>query len=75
MAKGVEDFVYELLTDVFNAGETATPALEAILQAGSCDVGPKGNRIEDPADWTKEKIVEKAAKISQDKGPEGNFDD
>ena len=75
MAKGVEDFVYELLTDVFNAGETAPLAIDAILQAGSHDVGPKGSRIEDPSDWTKEKILEKAAKISLKKGPEGNFDD
>jgi fructose-bisphosphate aldolase class II len=75
MAKGVEDFVYELLADVFNAGDTAPLAIDAILQAGSHDVGPKGSRIEDPADWTKEKILEKAAKISLKKGPEGNFDD
>ena len=75
MVKRVEDFVYELLSDVFNAGDTAPLAIEAILRAGSFDVGPKAGRIDDPAEWTDEKIRERAGKISSDKGPEGNFDD
>jgi fructose/tagatose bisphosphate aldolase len=75
MAKGVEDFVYELLTDVFNAQDTAPLAIEAILSAGSYDLGPKVSRIEDPKEWTEEKIREKAAKINADKGPEGDFED
>jgi hypothetical protein len=75
MAKGVEDFVYELLTNVFNAQDTAPLAIETILNAGSHDLGPKGTRIEDPADWTEEKIREKASKIDADKGPEGDFED
>ena len=75
MAKGVEDFVYELLTNVFNAGDTAPLAIEAILNAGSYDLGPKGERIEDPADWTNEKILEWAANLDTDKGPAGDFDD
>ncbi|MFZ7111250.1 MAG: class II fructose-bisphosphate aldolase [Desulfatiglandales bacterium] len=75
MAKGVEDFVYELLIHVFHAGDTAPLAIDAIVRTGSYDVGPKAGRIEDPADWTKEKILGKAAQINQDKGPEGNFDD
>jgi len=75
MVKGVEDFVYELLSDVFNAVDTAPLAIEAILRAGSFDVGPKASRIDDPAEWTDEKIRERAGKISSDKGSEGNFDD
>lgn len=75
MCKGVEDFVYELLTDVFNAGDTAPLAIEAILAAGSYDPGPKAGRIEDPAEWTETKIRERAAKIGSDKGPKGDFDD
>ena len=35
----------------------------------------KVTRIEDPADWTEEKIRTAAAKIDSDKGPEGDFDD
>jgi fructose/tagatose bisphosphate aldolase len=75
MVKGVEDFVYELLTDVFNAADTAPLAFETILEAGSYDLGPKVVRIEDPAEWTEAKIKERAAKISTDKGPEGDYDD
>lgn len=75
MVKGVENFVYELLTDVFNAKDTAPLAIEAILEEGSYDLGPKGARMEDPADWTEDKIKERAAKISSKKGPEGDFDD
>ena len=75
MAKGVEDFVYELLTNVFNASDTAPLAIEAILEAGSYDLGPKVGRLEDPAQWTEDKIREKAKGLSSDKGPEGDFDD
>jgi hypothetical protein len=32
-------------------------------------------RIEDPAEWTEVKIRERAAKISSEKGPKGDFDD
>ncbi|MCJ7594120.1 MAG: class II fructose-bisphosphate aldolase [Desulfobacterales bacterium] len=75
MCKGVEDFVYELLTEVFNAGDTAPLAIEAILDAGSHDLGPKGGRVEDPKEWTEEKIKERASRLKPDKGPKGNFDD
>jgi len=75
MAKGVEDFVYGLLTGVFNAADTAPLALEAILKAGSHDPGPKVGRLEDPADWTPEKITQKAKTLDGDKGPAGDFDD
>ena len=75
MCKGVEDFVYELLSEVFNARDTAPFAIEAILSAGSYDLGPKAHRIEDPTDWTVSKLKERAARIDVDKGPEGDFDD
>jgi hypothetical protein len=31
--------------------------------------------MEDPAQWTREKIMEKAALLNPDKGPEGDFDE
>ncbi|MCP3983456.1 MAG: class II fructose-bisphosphate aldolase [bacterium] len=75
MARRVEDFVYGLLTDVFNAKDTASLAYEAILDAGSHDLGVKAERTEDPGEWTEEKIRIAASKIDSDKGPEGDFDD
>jgi fructose/tagatose bisphosphate aldolase len=75
MAKRVEDFVYQMLVDVFNAEDTAPLAIEAILEAGSYDLGPKVGRIEDPAEWTPEKTAERAATLDSDKGPKGDFDD
>jgi fructose-bisphosphate aldolase, class II len=66
MAKGVEDFVFELLTNVFNAKNTAPLAIDAILKAGSYDLGPKATRIEDPAEWTESKIRERASKTVKD---------
>ncbi len=75
MIQGVEDFVYKLLVDVFNAKDTAPLALEAILKAGSFDLGPKASRIEDPAQWTEKKLRAAAAALHGGKGPAGNFDD
>ena len=56
MIKGVEDFVYLLISDVFNGQDTAGLAIEEILKANSYDLGPKAQRIENPADWTVGKI-------------------
>jgi fructose-bisphosphate aldolase, class II len=75
MAKSVEDFVYNMIVNVLNGGDTAPLAVEAILKAGSYDLGPKASRIEDPALWTAEKIKQTAASLAHDKGPEGNFED
>jgi len=75
MAKRVEEFAYHMMADVFNAGDTAPLAIEAILKAGSYDLGPKASRIEDPSQWTKEMIVERAKTLEGDKGPAGNFED
>jgi fructose-bisphosphate aldolase, class II len=75
MAAGVEEFVYNLLTNVFNAADTAPLAIEEILKIGSFNPGPKVERLEDPAAWTTENIIEKAKTLDGDKGPAGNFDD
>ena len=75
MIKRVEDFVYNLLVDVFNANDTAPLAIDAILSAGSYDLGPKAERIENPAEWTESDILKKGPAIQSDKGPAGSFDD
>ena len=75
MVKGVEDFVHELLTQVFHAEDTAPLAIDAILKAGTFDLGPKASRIESPSEWTEVKIKQRAAKLHVDKGPKGNFED
>lgn len=75
MVKGVEDFIFDLLVHVFNAGDTAPLAIDAILKAGSYDLGTKGSRIEDPAEWTEAKIHDRSAELGPDKGPAGDFDD
>jgi len=75
MTRGVEDFAYKMMTEVLNGQDTAQSAVEMILTAGSFDLGPKGSRIEEPAEWSDAKILEKARLIQSDKGPAGKFDD
>ena len=75
MAKRVEDFVYNMLVNVLNAKNTAPLGIEAILKASSYDLGPKAIRIEDPSEWTEEKLVTRAKSLNTDKGPKGDFDD
>jgi fructose/tagatose bisphosphate aldolase len=75
MAQRVEDFVYNMLTKVFNAQDTASIAVDAILKKGSYDPGAKAERIEDPKDWTTDRIIERAKGLNISKGPTGNFDD
>jgi fructose-bisphosphate aldolase, class II len=75
MAKAVEEFVHGLLTTVFNAGGTAPMAIEAVLRAGSHDVGPKAERVEDPARWTEDAIRARAKTLNTDKGAAGEFAD
>jgi len=75
MVARVESFVYNMLVSVFNAEDTAPLALEMLIEAGSCDIGPNSHRVEDPEDWTEEKIIARAATLDVDKGPEGDFDD
>ncbi|MCM2358929.1 MAG: class II fructose-bisphosphate aldolase [Geobacteraceae bacterium] len=75
MARRVEEFAYKMMTEVFNARDTAPLAVAALLAAGSYDVGAKASRIENPDDWSDAQIVERAKTIVSDKGPEGNFED
>ena len=75
MESRVESFVYNMIVNVFNAQDTADLAIETILETGSYDPGPKAQRIEDPSEWTAEKIVQKAALIEGNESPEGDFDD
>ena len=75
MAKRVEDFAYTLISQVFNSADTAPLAIAAILKAGSYDLGPKGKRIEKPAEWSKDQLAKQAQGLSRDKGPAGNFED
>ena len=75
MVKEVEDFVYKMMTEVFNSQDTAPLAIEAILKKASYNLGPKIRRMENLAEWTESKIAEKAAGLGADKGPAGKFDD
>jgi len=75
MAKRVEDFVYNMIANVFNGRDSAPVAIQKILDAGSFDPGTKVERFEDPSEWTYEKITSRAASITSDKGSKGNFDD
>ena len=75
MAKRVEEFAYNMMVKVFNAKDTAPLAIESILKAGSHDAGAKAQRIENPADWTPDRIAQRAKLLHGDKGPKGNFDD
>jgi fructose-bisphosphate aldolase class II len=75
MVKGVEAFAYKMMTEVFNSRDTAPLAIEAILEAGSHDLGPKVTRIEDPAEWTEDKILGRGSRLGKDKGPAGKFED
>ncbi len=75
MIEGVAAFVEDLIVDVFDSKDTAPFAVEAILREGSHDPGPKGRRMEDPKEWTEDRVREKASLIQRDRGPQGDFDD
>lgn len=75
MTRRVEAFVYNMLVNVFNAADTASIVIDAVCRTGSFDPGPKAERIEDPGEWTVDKIKQKASLIDADKGPSGNFED
>jgi len=75
MVAAVEEFVYGLLTRVFNATGTGSLGVEAILDAGSYDLGSKVRRIEDPSEWTPEKAAARATTLFKEDSPAGNFDD
>jgi fructose-bisphosphate aldolase class II len=75
MINRVEEFAYNMLVNVFNAKDTAPLAINAILEAGTYDPGPKASRIENPDEWTPDRIVQRAETLVSDKGPKGDFDD
>ena len=75
MAKDVEDFSYKMMIEVFHSQDTAPLAIEAILKTGANDLGSKVTRVENPAEWTENKITERASRLGSDKGPSGKFDD
>ncbi|MGW8325026.1 MAG: class II fructose-bisphosphate aldolase [Desulfobacterales bacterium] len=75
MIRRVEEFAYNMLVNVFNAKDTAPLAINAILEAGTYDPGPKASRIENPDEWTPDRIVQRAETLVSDKGPKGDFDD
>ena len=75
MVKRVEEFAYNLITNVFNSEDTAPIVIEEILKTKSHDPGPKASRIEDPGEWTQEKILAKAKDIVSNESPQGDFDD
>ena len=76
MEAAVEDFVFGLLKDCFNAADTAPLAIDAILSAGSCDLGAKASRIEDLQEWTEDKIRLKAQSLfREESSPKGDYDD
>jgi fructose-bisphosphate aldolase class II len=75
MESRVESFINNMLVNVFNAQDTADLVIEAILETGGYDPGPKAQRIEDPLEWTAEKIIQRASLIEGNEGPEGDFDD
>lgn len=75
MIKRVENFVYNMLVNVLNSKNSAPLVIDAILSSESFDPGPKAEKIQNPDEWTKKKIIEKALLINSNKGPEGDFDD
>ncbi|HKJ64828.1 MAG TPA: class II fructose-bisphosphate aldolase, partial [Desulfopila sp.] len=75
MCKRVEDFVYTMMVDVFNSAGTADIAKEIITKNGTHDLGAKAERIEEPGEWTEEKIIERAKTLDVNTGPAGDFDD
>ena len=75
MVKAVEDFAYKMMVEVLNSKDTAPLAVEAILKAGSYDLGPKVSRMENPEEWTESKVTQRASQLGGSKGPAGKFDD
>jgi len=76
MAKGVEDFIANLLENVFNAKDSAHKALDVILEHKSHEIEMFNKIIEDKNKWTKEYIIEEGKRIyDEDNAIEGDFDD
>jgi len=75
MVRGVEDFAFFLITNVFHSQDTAPLAIEVISSEKSCVLGPKGTQIELLENWTHDKIIERSQGLNSNKKSEGNFDD
>ena len=75
MIKRVEEFIYNMVVNVFNSKDTAPLVLEEIFTAGTYEPVPKAKRIESPDEWTQEKIVQKAAFISSPRESGRDYDD
>jgi hypothetical protein len=75
MASRVAEFAYNLMADVLNSSDTAPLVIDRILADGPQGPGPKASQIEKEQDWTRDKIIARAAELPQDKGPSGDFDD
>ena len=75
MIRRVEEFVYHLITEVFNSTDTADIALELMATSGEAMPAPKATHIADASEWTPVKARERAILLDGDKGPEGDFDD
>ena len=76
MVKAVEDFVVNLLENVFGAAGTADEALDVILEAKSGTIPTLHEVIEDKAKWTEAYIREQGERLdAQQDDVEGDFDD
>lgn len=75
MVKRVEEFIYNMVVNVFNSKDTAPLVLEEIFTAGIYEPAPKAKRIESPDEWTQEKIVRKATSITSPRESGRNYDD
>lgn len=75
MASRVAEFAYNLMANVLNSSDTAPLVIDRIIEDGLQGPGPKASQIENDQDWTRDKIIAKAAELPQDKGPSGDFDD
>ncbi|HBN26791.1 MAG TPA: ketose-bisphosphate aldolase [Desulfobacteraceae bacterium] len=75
MIQRVEDFIHNMLVNVLNAKDTAPIIIDEILKADSYNIADDSTRIENPDEWTPEKIRARASLIISDKGQEGDFDD
>ncbi len=76
MAGDVEEFVANLLKNVFSADGTANYALDAILETKSQEINHFNKIIEDSNTWTDEYIKVEGKKLFEvQEVVEGNFDD
>ena len=75
MIQRVENFAHDMITNVFNASDTAPMVIDAILAANAYDPGAKIGKIENASDWTPERITAKAATLASKETLEGDFDD